>query len=269
MAQIETTYRIAADAHANLAEYLLYRRHAFAYEEVCRRLPEGALVADVGCGYGYALEMLLAKASRVYAIDAADTALNNLPDFPQVEKIKAFSHSIPLPDESVDCVIAFQLLEHVPPTDIGPTFQEFFRITRPGGRIFATTPNPRWRLFPGQAPWNPYHEKEYWPDEIAALCRQHVHHHPYHLQSVVGCDGAHNIELARVAPDPLKHFGRNPSGYVRKLWQHFGPSRIRHWRAVGQRPVASAHLDRRWFRISEDHAAGLDFWIEIEKTKSA
>jgi ubiquinone/menaquinone biosynthesis C-methylase UbiE len=264
MPQIETTFRIAADAHENVAAYLLYRRHLFAYEEACRRISPGSVVADVGCGYGYALEMLLTKAARVLAIDAADTALNNLPDLPNVEKIKAYANSIPLPDESIDCVVAFQLLEHVPPADVRSTLNELLRITRSGGHIYATTPNARWRLYRGQRPWNPYHEKEYWPEEIEALCRREIRH-AYKLQSVVGTESAQKIELARVAPDPLVHFGRNLGGYARKIWQRFGPPRLGHWKACGKRSISEDDLKRAWFRLSADHAEGLDFWLEIHK----
>ncbi|MCI0334395.1 MAG: class I SAM-dependent methyltransferase [Planctomycetes bacterium] len=265
MVEIEGTYRIAYDDHRTLADYLLYRRHLFAYEEVFSRLCENAVVADVGCGYGYALELLGRKAGEIYAIDAADTALQNLPDLPKVKKIKAFADSIPLDSESVDCVIAFQLLEHLQPESVVATLKEFLRILRAGGHIYATTPNAKWRLFSGQKPWNPYHTKEYTADELNRLCGD-VLPNGWQLKSVVGRGEAQQIEIARAAPNPMKHFGPSLRGYVLKAWQYIGPTQVARWRKRGRMTVDAEHLNKDWFELSSDPAEGLDLWLEVNKS---
>ena len=50
----------------------------------------------------------------------------------------ADAHSIPLPDESVDCVVIQAVLEHV----LNPwqVADELFRVVRPGGIVYAETP---------------------------------------------------------------------------------------------------------------------------------
>jgi SAM-dependent methyltransferase len=50
----------------------------------------------------------------------------------------ADAHSIPLPDESVDCVVIQAVLEHV----LNPwqVAEELFRVLRPGGIVYAETP---------------------------------------------------------------------------------------------------------------------------------
>lgn len=264
--EIETTYRIAREGHRTLTDYLLFRRHLFAYEQVYSRLSHDCVVADVGCGYGYALEMLGYKARKIYAVDAADTALENLPALPKVEKVKAFADSMPLDSDSVDCVIAFQLLEHLAPDNVVSTLNEFLRILRPGGSIFATTPNARWRLFTGQTPWNPYHTKEYTAEQLERVCQASLSCE-WRLKSVVGREGAQEIEIARVAPNPLKHFGRGPKGYAVKAWQRFGPAQRHLWKKRGQAPVATKHQNLDWFELSDDPSEGLDLWLEINKSR--
>ena len=264
MVDIETTYRIASEGHRSLADYLLFRRHLFAYEEVFSRLSNEVVVADVGCGYGYGLEMLGNKAKKIYAVDAADTALKKLPVLPKVETIKAFADSIPLDSQSVDCVIAFQLLEHLPPDSVASTLNEFLRILRAGGGVYATTPNARWRLFAGQNPWNPYHTKEYTADDLKRLCQASLSC-DWQLKSVVGRDGAQEIERARVAPDPMKHFGRGLRGYGLKAWQRFGPAQVARWKKRGQAAVEAKRLNTDWFELSNDPMEGLDLWLEVKK----
>jgi len=265
MPEIESTHRVAAESHRNLAEYLLFRRHRFAYDEVFSRLALGTVVADVGCGYGYALEMLARKARQVYAIDAAETALRSLPDLPNVGKIRAFADAIPLESESVDCVVAFQLIEHLPADRLAPTLHEFIRILRPGGRVFVTTPNARWRLFPGQQPWNPFHVLEYTAGDLARLCRASLGH-DWRLRSVVGRAGAQAIEIARVAPNRAQHRPRSLRRRLAKLWTYYGPARVASWRKRGRAAVVDAHRDMDWFEFSDDPEEGLDLWLEVRKS---
>ncbi len=265
MAEIETTYRIAGEGHQTLSDYLLYRRHLYAYEQAIKRLPPQCVVADIGCGYGYALKMLSEKASKVYAIDAADTALDSLPELPNLEKIKAYADSIPLPNESVDFIIAFQLLEHLPPQTAGTTLSEFLRTLRPSGTIVATTPNSRWRLFEGQPPWNPYHTMEYSSAGLEALCKQVVPNQ-FKVKSVVGLGIAQPIEIARVSPSPLSFYGKNLKSYAQRLWQYYGPKQVARWRRIGRKPVQPQQRSSDWFTLSDDASAGLDLWLEVNKS---
>jgi ubiquinone/menaquinone biosynthesis C-methylase UbiE len=264
MVDIETTFRIEGKNHSTLAQYLLYRRHLFAYEEACRQLPKGSVVADVGCGFGYALQMLLEKSEQVYAIDAADTALDALPDLPGVKKIKSLADAIPLDSQSVDCVIAFQLLEHLPMDSVGKTLKEFVRLLRPGGRIYATTPNSKWRLYPGQKPWNPYHCAEYSAESLGRVCSAALSSN-WRLRSVKGIGIAQDIELARVSPDPVRHLGPGFRSYLMKAWQYYGTPKVVAWRKLGNRPVEQADRQQLWFELCDDPSQGLDLWLEINK----
>ncbi len=53
--------------------------------------------------------------------------------------------ALPFADESFDCIICSQVLEHLPAAPV--LFQEFSRLLRPGGRLIVGTPNygnPLW-----------------------------------------------------------------------------------------------------------------------------
>lgn len=107
-------------------------------------LPDDADVLEVGCGTGYLWrdnadripadwDLLLTDFSPGMAADARAT----LADAGVEAAVGvAAAESIPLPDDSVDAVIANHMLYHV---DRGVALPEIRRVLRPGGRLFATT----------------------------------------------------------------------------------------------------------------------------------
>lgn len=128
---------------------------AFSDEQV-----RGKDVLDFGCGDG-ALGLFLAGSKQprsVVGIDlnaaaiararhAAQTA--NLPAGSRVDFRQGNVAGLPLPDQSVDTIVAFDCLEHV--MKPLPIFMEWHRVLRPGGACLI-----EW--FPYKGPWSPHME---------------------------------------------------------------------------------------------------------------
>lgn len=53
--------------------------------------------------------------------------------------VQGDAQKLPFADESFDLVVSCETIEHVP--DAQSAVREMFRVTRPGGRLFLTTPN--------------------------------------------------------------------------------------------------------------------------------
>jgi len=96
-----------------------------------------AVVADIGAGTGFITQGVAPLVTRVYAIDSSpemlEVARRNLAAFPNVEYRVADGAAIPLPDGSVDAVLANMYLHHAP--NPLTAIREMIRLLKPGGRL--------------------------------------------------------------------------------------------------------------------------------------
>jgi len=100
------------------------------------------VVLDLGCGDG-SITMLIAGrvgAKKVYGVDLDDEALARASERGlSVFKADLSRDSIPLPDESVDLVLALEVIEHLVNPD--HMLREARRVLRSGGSLVISTPN--------------------------------------------------------------------------------------------------------------------------------
>jgi SAM-dependent methyltransferase len=120
----------------------------------------GKEVLDFGCGDG-ALSLFLAtekSPARVTGVDLDPSAIERakvaqglvqIPTSVQVEFLLGSTDGLPIPDGSVDVLVAFDCLEHV--MSPLPIFRDWVRVVRPGGRCLL-----EW--FPYKGPWGPHME---------------------------------------------------------------------------------------------------------------
>jgi 2-polyprenyl-3-methyl-5-hydroxy-6-metoxy-1,4-benzoquinol methylase len=136
-------------------------------------------VLDIGCGTGYGAAILSTKAS-VVALDISPAALRFArKSYSGPEFVMATAISIPLADESVDMVTAFEIIEHLVEPDKFLT--ECHRTLKKGGVLVLSSPNPahliNWLknkllgipIPPKMVAENIYHVREFTHDEMVAL----------------------------------------------------------------------------------------------------
>jgi ubiquinone/menaquinone biosynthesis C-methylase UbiE len=174
-----------------------YCRHLFPYHVVAQMLPHNVHLLEVGFGSGYGAGFLSESIEHVTAIDIAEDAVTYASALYQKVHFRlASGTSLPFEDNSFDYVVSYQVLEHIPNSIL--FLREIFRVLRPGGGVYLTTPNRRLRLFPFQRPWNRYHVREY---SDRSLLKEVKSVFPNaHLKGVMANKDLMELEKRRVSP---------------------------------------------------------------------
>ncbi len=150
-----------------------YMRHVVAYEYALPMARAGRVV-DIGCGEGYGPAMLAGTACSVLGIDIAPEVVEHARKHYGSENV-SFSvmdvNALEVEDSSFDLAVSFQVVEHL--VDESGYFSEIARVLTPEGRALITTPN-RLTISPGRdRPINPFHLREYTPDEFELVLLEH------------------------------------------------------------------------------------------------
>jgi SAM-dependent methyltransferase len=91
---------------------------------------------DVGCGYMPYRSLLLEAPSSVEHYLGLDLVSDEI--YRAKPDLTWDGITIPLPDQSVDCALATEVLEHCPEPSL--VVAEIFRVLKPGGVFFFTVP---------------------------------------------------------------------------------------------------------------------------------
>ena len=145
-----------------------FRRHLAVYEWIARRCA-GLDVVDMACGEGYGSAVLAERAARVTGVDANPEAHEHARIKYSRPGLRFVRDMVELYREPCDAVVFLQTIEHV--QDPEGVLRHFRSMLRPGGAVYVTTPNVLTLAPPGaEKSDNPWHLKEYRPEEFRALC---------------------------------------------------------------------------------------------------
>ena len=119
---------------------------------------DGACILELGCGKAEKTR-LLAESGRpreiiALEVDTIQHARNlEIADLPTVRFSHGGAEAIPVDDASVDIVLMFKSLHHVPVADMDRALAEIARVLKPGGLVWISEPvfagdlNEVFRLF--------------------------------------------------------------------------------------------------------------------------
>lgn len=150
-----------------------FARHLVAYE-LAAKMSAGKRVIDIGCGEGYGPALLAAGAGEVLGVDIAPEVVAHARSAypaPNLSFEVMDVNRLDVPSGSFDLAVSFQVVEHL--LDESGYFSEIARALGDGGAALLTTPN-RLTISPGcDKPINPFHLREYTPDEFAEALAAH------------------------------------------------------------------------------------------------
>lgn len=153
MKPVITAERVSRDPSDNF----VFQRSLLAYHEAARRIH--GRVLEIGTGSGYGVEVIAPHAEEFVTLDKHHCELE-LP--PHVKQLTATVPPLPFADGKFDCVISFQVIEHI--KQDRRMIEEIARVLKPGGVMILSTPNRLMSLTR-----NPWHIREYTSQEFFDL----------------------------------------------------------------------------------------------------
>lgn len=133
-------------------------------------------VLDIACGSGYGTAMLGESAKEVHGVDISEEAVEHAAATYGKEHIKfscGNAAKINFPDNYFDSIVSYETIEHLETQDSVNYMKELFRVLKPGGNYFLSTPNKR-VVSPNSdvSLVSDYHTHEYVEDELVAYVKK-------------------------------------------------------------------------------------------------
>jgi len=148
----------------------LWSEHVARYA-LARRFAAGKRVLDAGCGTGYGSAELAQSAAAVTGVDISADAIEYASasyPIPGLRFLESSCTAMPMPAESFDLVVAFEVIEHL--TDYRALLTECARVLTREGLLIVSSPNKRYYAETRAATGpNPFHEHEF---EAAEFVRE-------------------------------------------------------------------------------------------------
>jgi SAM-dependent methyltransferase len=153
-----------------------YWEHIYRYAFACSKV-KGLNVLDIASGEGYGTNALSKVARRVIGVDISLEAVEHAKSKYHLDFRVGSAEQLPVESDSLDAVISFETVEHVPNPKI--FMQEVFRVLKPDGIFIVSTPNKEVYLN-GKEP-NPYHCSELSKSEFLGLLEP-----CFHINEILG-----------------------------------------------------------------------------------
>ena len=158
------------------------RPHFLEEESLARykfasQFTKGKNVLDVGTGLGGGAHYLVLNGAKiVLGIDCSRIAIEYAKKnfyLPNLEFKVMEAGSLALPANFSDIIIAFEIIEHLPPKDHSYFLNSSVLALRTNGVCLISTRN-KLITSPGRSkPCNPYHTKEFTPNEFVSLLQEY------------------------------------------------------------------------------------------------
>jgi SAM-dependent methyltransferase len=195
-----------------------FQRHVAVYEWVAAQVA-GRRVIDMASGEGYGAEILAARARSVVGVEANPEAFEHARLRYRRPNLRFERSMVEVYAEPCDAVVFLQTIEHV--QDPGAVLEHFKAMLAPGGVVFVSTPNVLTLAPPGaERSDNPWHVREYRPEEFRDLCTGH-----FRSVELLGLFHARKLLVHQVAVERLGWDRVHASlGLTERFYERFVPA---------------------------------------------
>jgi SAM-dependent methyltransferase len=195
-----------------------FRRHLAVYEWVAAQVG-GRRVIDMASGEGYGAAVLAAQAAAVVGVEANPDAFEHARLRYRRANLRFERSLVEVYAEPCDAIVFLQTIEHVHDPDA--VLEHFAAMLTPGGAVFVSTPNVLTLAPPGaERSGNPWHLREYRPEEFRDLCAAHFRHVElyglFHARRLA----VHQFALERLGWDAI----HRRLGLTKRFYDRFVPA---------------------------------------------
>lgn len=154
----------------------IYGRNLFALNFINKNDLKNKTILDIGCGFGwFETEALKRGVKKIVGVDilqeTVEFARENVKNKRAIF-LKGNATKLSFVEEKFDTIIAWEVIEHVPPGSEKLFFSEAFRVLKKGGCLYLSTPNDNFfaKLF--DPAFFLLRHRHYRPNDLLSLARK-------------------------------------------------------------------------------------------------
>ena len=214
-----------------------YQRHLVVYEWIRDRIG-GLKVIDMACGEGYGSGVLSGQAREVVGVDANPEAHEHARLRYSSSNVRFARDLVETFAEPADAVVFLQTIEHVQNPD--EVLERFKALVAESASpvVYVSTPNVLTLAPEGaEKSGNPWHVKEYRPEEFRALCAAHFANVEvyglFHARKLA----AHEFAIKKLRWDDV----HAKLGLTKRFYDRFTPAiSVKDFTLTADRPLQGA-----------------------------
>lgn len=153
----------------------IYKEHIDRYI-FASKLIKSKDILDVACGTGYGIEYMMGEGAKCaigadISMESVKYAQCKFGRDEAISFVRANGIRLPFAEDSFDVVVSFETIEHV--RQYRKFLIECRSVLKDNGLFICSTPNRRIFSPNCTKPPNPFHVKEFWPEEFYSLLNRY------------------------------------------------------------------------------------------------
>ncbi len=155
----------------------LHGRRLYSVNFVADKDIRSKKILDIGCGFGWCeVNFLNRGVGEIVATEISTADLNAIRSglkHPRLKTRVASALNLPFTANIFDTVVCWEVIEHLPFHTENEMFSQIFRVLKPGGSFYLSTPFAHPISMLSDPAWLLIHHRHYSQEQLSSYGRQH------------------------------------------------------------------------------------------------